>query len=728
MGTVQLDPIGIHGRFGEPIGDEEERRRASDAALRALMREGEAAQAIEDAQTAQPPPAAPGLPAERSRAPMAWTGAPEGQPPPRPQPSDVERIAEVQERLDRGGRYGVEADVAREAGGSVPRGVTASAAADDEAPRGITPRLPGMRAGGVPVDPSIIADATGDRASAPGRLEPGNIDLRHRPQVRNPDGSISTVRSRSFGTDRGEMLVPTVSEDGRIMEDREALDTARRTGRHLGIFATPDSATRYAEGLHEDQAAALSEGSPRKPERPPPADIRDGLPTDSDISRAEGTDALRRVAHVLGSAFNGALGRAPTPFRSEADALRERRESGIERGQSAKREALQTERQGRALDVQARGQELEGEHSERADAIAAAREQSRARRDAAQAEFDAARTTSERARAARALQATDPDSAESGRARARYVLEELPRRLRLEGGDREALRSTIEREVQGFSVADIEAMEGELAGMSLGTRGHGGGGGAGARAPGREGVSRAQAAQERIAAATARGIDPAAAEQLERDGDLARITAQDALTRGPQARAEQYGERLQQSGLAQADEALRAVEAYASAHPGDLPGQGPIDTLGGLRPQFTQSPEAREFQRLTRRLLDSQLRQATGANAPESEVQTFRQILGLSESSSDEDVRAALQQARDYIDSEYNALRGAYGPEAIAEWERRARATRGAGTQATVRAPQAADEVRVIERSSRRSGRVPRAEFEEDQRRPARERRYRAVE
>lgn len=88
----------------------------------------------------------------------------------------------------------------------------------------------------------------------PGLLEPGNIDLAKRPVVRNPDGSYSTVRSMSFEDNSGrEILVPTVSPDGRILSNRDAMELYGRTGQNLGKFDNPAHADMYAEALHNAQ-------------------------------------------------------------------------------------------------------------------------------------------------------------------------------------------------------------------------------------------------------------------------------------------------------------------------------------------------------------------------------------------------------------------------------------------------------------------------------------------
>jgi hypothetical protein len=90
--------------------------------------------------------------------------------------------------------------------------------------------------------------------AAKGRIEAGNIDLKKRPIVKNPDGTISTVRSISVNIDGNETLLPTVSPEGKNLNTQEAVQLYKKTGQHLGKFDNPQNATAYAKKLHDAQA------------------------------------------------------------------------------------------------------------------------------------------------------------------------------------------------------------------------------------------------------------------------------------------------------------------------------------------------------------------------------------------------------------------------------------------------------------------------------------------
>ena len=85
----------------------------------------------------------------------------------------------------------------------------------------------------------------------------GNIDLNDRPQVANPDGSVSTVYSMTFGPeeDGKYVLVPGVRPGlDRQMDYDEAYDWYKKTGQHLGRFGSSHEVDKYAEALHQSQA------------------------------------------------------------------------------------------------------------------------------------------------------------------------------------------------------------------------------------------------------------------------------------------------------------------------------------------------------------------------------------------------------------------------------------------------------------------------------------------
>ena len=100
--------------------------------------------------------------------------------------------------------------------------------------------------------------------SPKGMLTAGNIDLLNRPEVKNPKGGVSTVLSfsvpaKEIGLGLGEVLLPQVVR-GQVVSKQVAIEHARKTGQHLGVFKTPALADKYAKALHMQQQGLGTRG------------------------------------------------------------------------------------------------------------------------------------------------------------------------------------------------------------------------------------------------------------------------------------------------------------------------------------------------------------------------------------------------------------------------------------------------------------------------------------
>ncbi len=91
-----------------------------------------------------------------------------------------------------------------------------------------------------------------------GQTERGNIDVTKRKRVQNDDGSESTLRSVSFRHNGSEVLVPSMTPEGKRLDASGAFHQYRESGKHLGKFKSPGEATAYAHQL------SLHQGTKRK--------------------------------------------------------------------------------------------------------------------------------------------------------------------------------------------------------------------------------------------------------------------------------------------------------------------------------------------------------------------------------------------------------------------------------------------------------------------------------
>lgn len=152
-----------------------------------------------------------------------------------------------------------------------------------------------------------------DASGRPVAVTPGNVDLYAQPKVKNPDGSISTVDSRSYNIDGKEVLLPSVTPDGRhLQNDAEIVAEYRKTGRHLGMFPDVPSANAYAAQLHNDYASGKYD---TRPQRPPDLSA-DGSPeTDVPSGTATAATSVLRGVPAGIKATAGAIADSPAAQR-----------------------------------------------------------------------------------------------------------------------------------------------------------------------------------------------------------------------------------------------------------------------------------------------------------------------------------------------------------------------------------------------------------------------------
>ena len=127
---------------------------------------------------------------------------------------------------------------------------------DQQYGRYANPPHPGHYSPPVAPAPAVPTPDRGfrDYPIEPGLIQPGNIDIHHRPIVHNPDGSISTVRTITVGIGPGRFVnIPTVV-NGQVVSNDQAIVHYRKTGQHLGVFASEPAALTAAQQLHEQQA------------------------------------------------------------------------------------------------------------------------------------------------------------------------------------------------------------------------------------------------------------------------------------------------------------------------------------------------------------------------------------------------------------------------------------------------------------------------------------------
>jgi hypothetical protein len=530
---------------------------------------------------------------------------------------------------------------------------------------------------------SLVSNPGATEAPQPeGLITPGNIDLHSRPIHHNEDGTYSTVRSMSIGTPEGEVLIPTIGPNGEDWSDEEARAHYDETGEHLGVFRSPEEATRYAEGLHEDQASEYGDragaedgrqdsgdvGSTRedlasvepdattqpegaesvgetnpellglealrdKQDReraevaalPSDARLDAGLPSEEEIQHERDMDPFRRILHAIGAGLSGAGRGTVHPYEDRARDSRRERAQGL------------AQRLGLKAQDRTRQESSDQEAAQHAAQLALTRRG----QEEANEDRDASRDITERSLGAR----VEHDRSVAGRAEASARREaELQRARSLPASPQSRsaqriLRAAVsqlpqsyqdtfndqlpEGGIEGLNAIEAEGMLDQIPSISFRARPNGVGTGAGsARASGARDVLRDHLIETDH-------LDPEQAQRevdaLDNDHVQARISAYQQGREGAATR--ESTPNLQQAAVAATGTSLGTLRSLVSQYGEheDIPGIGIVDSR---TPAALLSSEGQDIQRNILNLSDNYLRMTSGAAVPESEIRNFARRLG----------------------------------------------------------------------------------------------------
>jgi hypothetical protein len=133
---------------------------------------------------------------------------------------------------------------------------------------------------------------------------------------------------------------------------------------------------------------------------------------------------------------------------------------------------------------------------------------------------------------------------------------------------------------------------------------------------------------------------------------------QEAQTKADRQQDAQYAQQRNMRSIDKVRSKLvqlkKAVAPYLDENgnlTGNIPGSGATGNLPGPF-QLALSKDGKQIMRLKNELLDTRLREATGANAPPSELKAFRQLGGMGTWDTDEDMLAGLRNAEDILDQQ----------------------------------------------------------------------------